>query len=62
MHRYALFKKLADGTPVWVSFEDDMSEAIAKMAELEGQTGLEHFVHDLREGRVVASSRDDEPS
>ena len=58
MQRYALFKKLADGTPIWVSFEDDLRQAIARMAELERQTGLEHFVHDLREGRRIATSRD----
>jgi len=56
MQRYALFKKLADGAPIWVGFEDDLRQAIARMAELEGQTGLEHFVHDLNEGRRVATS------
>jgi hypothetical protein len=57
MQRYALFKKLADGTPIWVSFEDDLAKATATVVELQGQTGLEHFVQDLREGRQVATSR-----
>ncbi len=57
MDRYALFKKLADGTPIWVSFEGDLAEATVKMADLDGETGLEHFVYDLRDGTTVTTSR-----
>lgn len=57
MERYGLFKKLADGAPIWVRFENDLHIAIARMKELEMETGLEHFVHDFREGKIVAGSR-----
>ncbi|HEV2425092.1 MAG TPA: hypothetical protein VGZ29_09730 [Terriglobia bacterium] len=57
MERYGLFKKLADGAPVWVSFENDLPGAIARMKELDQETGLEHFVHDFRSGVVIATSR-----
>ena len=57
MSRYAVFKKLADGTPLWVSFEDSLPEAIRKITDLDRDTGLEHFVHDFHEEKTVATSR-----
>ena len=57
MERYGLFKKLSDGAPIWVSFEEDLPGAIARMKELDQQTGLEHFVHDFHSGMVIATSR-----
>lgn len=61
MERYGLFKKLADGTPIWVSFENDLAGATAKMRKLDHETGLEHFVHDFRSGVVIATSRSGSP-
>lgn len=61
MERYGLFKKLADGVPIWVRFEDDLPSALDRMKEFDRQTGLEHFVHDFHNGKTVATSRSDDP-
>ena len=58
MVRYSLFKKLGDGSPIWICDADHLGDVVAKMRELASQSGLEHFVHDFRFGTIVATSRD----
>jgi len=62
MERYGLFKKLADGAPMWVRGEDDLASAIIMINDLDRQTGLEHFIHDFRTGTIIATSRSRSPS
>lgn len=57
MERYGLFKRLADGAPIWVCGQDDLAIAIAAIKELDRKTGLEHFIHDFRDGIIVVTSR-----
>jgi hypothetical protein len=61
VERYGLFKKLADGSPLWVGAANDLTEAKAKMQVLADKTGLEHSIHDFRSNMLVATSRG-EPS
>ena len=62
MERYGLFKKLADGSPMWVCAVANLPEGMALMYELARETGLEHFIHDFHDGVAVATSRDGKPS
>jgi len=54
MERYAVVKRLANGSSVWVCASDDLDEAKTKMLDLTCQTGLEHVVHDFELGRAIA--------
>jgi hypothetical protein len=53
MERFAMVKRLADGSSVWVCASDDLAEAKTKTLDLTSQTGLEHFVHDFLVGNAV---------
>jgi hypothetical protein len=57
MERYGLFKRLANGAPMWVCAADDLAKAKNTIQTLSQQTGLEYFIHDFHSGTVVASSR-----
>jgi len=59
MERFAVVKRLANGSSVWVCASDDLAEAKTKMLDLTRQTGLEHFVHDFLVGNSVARVVDD---
>jgi len=56
MERFAVVKRLANGSSVWACASDDLTEAKTKMLDLTRRTGLEHFVHDLLVGNAVAIS------
>ncbi|HEV3276770.1 MAG TPA: hypothetical protein VG860_08130 [Terriglobia bacterium] len=58
MERYGLFMKSADGSPLWVCAEEDLAQAVAKIRDLDRQTGLEHFIFEFRSAAVVTTSRD----
>ena len=55
--RYAVFKRLPDGAPLWVSPERDLDVAKKKIAELSAKDNLEYFVHDFTLGRIVVRIR-----
>ena len=57
MVRYSLFKRLVDGSPIWICDADNLGEVVAKMQCLAKESGLEHFVHDFRFGTIVATSQ-----
>ena len=57
MQRYDLFKKLSDGSLLWVCADDDLEDAVARLSELDRQTGLEHLVYDFLSETFVATSR-----
>jgi hypothetical protein len=57
VERYGLFKRLTDGSPLWVGAANDLTEAKAKIQALADKTGLEHFIHDFHSGTRVATSR-----
>ena len=57
MERYGLFKRLANGAPMWVCAADNLAKAKDTIQKLSQQTGLEYFIHDFHSGTLVASSR-----
>jgi hypothetical protein len=59
MERFAVVKRLANGSSVWVCTSDDLAEAKTKMLDLARKTGHEHFVHDFLVGNAVARDFDD---
>jgi hypothetical protein len=58
LKRYAMFRKLRDGSPIWVGAEDDLEKAMQKMRELAQKDGMEYFVHDFRTGANLSLSRE----
>jgi hypothetical protein len=54
--RYDIFSKLADGQPMWVCAEENLTEAIAQMKQFARETGLEHFLYDQSVQGIVATS------
>jgi threonine dehydratase len=56
MERYSVFQKLADGASLWVCDADKFDDAVAMMQQLARESGREHFIHDFRNGDVVATS------
>ena len=48
--RYGIFRKLADGSPIWVEAKDDLEEAMQRMRQLAGQDRMEYFVYDFQTG------------
>lgn len=54
MERYAVFRRLPDGSPYWVGAANSLDEAKKKIEDL-SKAGGEYFVHDLRSGETVAS-------
>jgi len=56
MQRYDLFKKLADGDPLWVCVEDDWTAALARMKQFALETGSQYFIFDQSVQKVVATT------
>ena len=50
LERYGIFRKLPDGSPLWVEAENDLQKAMQRMRDLAGQDGMEYFVHDFQVG------------
>ncbi len=54
--RYAIFRRLADSSPYWMGFENDLSAAKSRMKQLAAHyEAAEFFIHDLVEHATVAS-------
>jgi hypothetical protein len=51
MKRFGIFKKLADGTRVFVGLNEDESSAKTRAILLKEQTGNDHLVFNLRTKR-----------
>ena len=47
---YGIFRKLPDGSPIWVGAETDLQRALQRMRELANADAMEYFVHDFRTG------------
>jgi hypothetical protein len=50
VERYGIFRKLPDGSPMWVGAENDFEKAVQTMRDLARTDGMEYFVHDFRKG------------
>jgi hypothetical protein len=59
MKRYGVFKRLPNGSTLWVCPSNDLTEAKTKMVESAIKTRHEHFIHDFTLGRTVANSREE---
>lgn len=61
LERYAIFRKLPDGSPIWISAESDFEKAMQKMRDLAASDGTEYFLHDFHQGISIPPAVGDTP-
>ena len=55
---YDIFKKLKDGTPLWVTHTETLAEAEKTMEALRRAVPAEYFARDARTGSILRNEND----
>lgn len=59
---YNVFRRLEDGSPVWIANFDTLGEAKEKMISLSRTFPGEYFIHDAETGAIVGESKAPKPN
>jgi hypothetical protein len=58
---YNVFRRLEDGSPVWVANVDTLAEAKQKLISLNRNFPGEYFIHDAETGAILNEVKDPRP-
>ncbi|HEV2615513.1 MAG TPA: hypothetical protein VGU63_02760 [Candidatus Acidoferrales bacterium] len=56
-HTYDIFRRLPDGTPIWVEAVKGEESARQRMASLARMNSCEYFLYDVPLNKIMASSK-----
>lgn len=59
---YNVFRRLEDGSPVWVANLDTLAQAKQKVDSLRRTSPGEYFIHDAETGAIVSEIKDPRPN